>query len=82
MTGLQTGSDIVILNAGTSTEQVNVDSNSGTTYAYSYSDSGQSVDIGVFKSGYIPFYIRNYTLPATNSSLPINQIADRNYKNL
>lgn len=82
LTGLQTGSDIVILNAGTSTEQVNVDSNSGTTYAYSYSDSGQSVDIGVFKSGYIPFYIRNYTLPATNSSLPINQIADRNYKNL
>jgi|SRR3972149_7158303 len=79
LTGLVTLSDIVILNAGTSTERVNVNENSGTTYGYGYTDSGSSVDICVFKAGYIPFFIRAYTLPTSNSSLPINQVVDRNY---
>ena len=78
LTGLVSGSDIVILNAGTSTERINIDSNSGTTYSYGFSIGG-NVDICVYKAGYIPFTIRNYTLPASNSSLPVNQILDRNY---
>lgn len=78
LTGLQSGSDIVILNAGTSNERANVDSNSGTTYNYVYETTG-NVDIGVFKAGYIPFYIRNYALQSTNAILPIAQVADRNY---
>lgn len=79
LTGLKTGSDIVVLAAGTSTERLNIDANAGTTYAYNYSDSGTSVDIGVFKAGYIPFYVRSFTLPASSSSLPIAQATDRNY---
>lgn len=79
LTGLVNGSDIVILAAGTSTERVNVNENSGTTYGHGYTDSGTSVDIGIFKIGYVPFYIRSYTLAASNASLPINQILDRNY---
>lgn len=78
LTGLVSGSDIVVLAAGTETERVNVDANAGTTYSYVYS-AVEAVDIGVFKAGYVPFYIRNYTLSASDSSLPVAQVADRNY---
>jgi hypothetical protein len=80
LTGLQPGSDIVILDAGTETERVNVDANSGTTYSFVYSTTG-NVDIGVFKTGYVPFYIRSYPLTTQAASLPVAQIADRNYSN-
>ena len=78
LTGLQTGSDIVILAAGTTTELLNIDANNGATYAYMYSATS-NVDIGVFKAGYVPFYIRNFSLAATDASLPVAQTADRNY---
>lgn len=80
LTGLQPGSDIVILQAGTETELVNVDANTATTYVYDY-DAPTTVDIGVFKVGYVPFYVRGYTLASTNATLPIAQVADRNYSN-
>lgn len=80
LTGLQSGSDIVVLDAGTETERVNVNSNSGTTYSFVYSTTG-NVDIGVFKTGYVPFYIRSYPLTTLAASLPVAQIADRNYSN-
>jgi hypothetical protein len=80
LTGLKTGSDIVILTAGTETELVNVDQNSGTTYAYGYTYTPSTyIDVGVFKAGYVPFYVRSYLLASTNASLPIAQVADRNY---
>lgn len=78
LTGLITGSDIVILSAGTETELVNVDANGGTTYNFIY-ETPEAVDIGVFKAGYIPFYIRNYSLSSSNASVIIAQVADRNY---
>lgn len=78
LTGLQTGSDIVVLQAGTETERVNVDANAGTTYNYVY-ETPEDIDIGVFKIGYVPFYIRNYTLSASDGTVPIAQVADRNY---
>jgi hypothetical protein len=78
LTGLITGSDIVILAAGTSTEKLNVDSNTGSTYNYVY-ETASTVDIGVFKAGYVPFYIRSYPLATTDATLPIAQFPDRNY---
>lgn len=78
LTGLVTGSDIVVTVAGTETERVNVDANSGTTYNYVY-ETPEAVDIGVFLAGYVPFYIRNYSLASSDGSLPVAQIADRNY---
>ena len=80
LTGLVAGSDIVVLAAGTETERVNVDANAGASYGYVYS-SQESVDIGVFKVGYVPAYIRNYALSASDASLPVAQVADRNYSN-
>lgn len=75
---LISGSDIVILNAGTEVERVNVDANPTTSYNYIYETTG-AVDIKVYKRGYIPFSILNYSLSSTNASLPIAQVVDRNY---
>jgi hypothetical protein len=81
LTGLVTGSDITILSAGTTTELANVQENAGATYNYNYpgGDVGNSVDVGVFKAGYIPFYTRGYTLAAADASLPVAQVVDRAY---
>jgi len=78
LTGLVSGSDIVVLAAGTETERVNVDANSGSTYEYVY-ETPENVDIVVHKNGYIYQAVRNYPLGSTDASLPIVQVADRNY---
>lgn len=78
LTGLVVGSDIVILDAGTSTIRVQVDAHGTSSYVYSFSTGG-NVDIGVIKQGYIVLYVRNYPLPAANASLPISQVLDRNF---
>jgi hypothetical protein len=76
LTGLQTGSDVVIYAAGTETVRSSADSVNSFTYTY---ETPESVDIGVFKAGYIPFYIRNYALSSSNASLPVAQVVDRAY---
>lgn len=80
LTGLVTGSDIVILTADTTTERVNVDANSGTTYAFVYTFAASDyVDICVYKAGYVPYVVRDFLLANSNASLPIAQVIDRNY---
>lgn len=78
LTGLQTGSDVVVLQAGTSTILTQQDSILTNDFTYVY-ETIQNVDIGIIKPGYIPLYIRNYPLSSSNSSLPISQTFDRNY---
>lgn len=78
LTGLQSDSDVVILQAGTSNILTSVDSYVGTTWAYVY-ETVQNVDIGIIKPGYVPLYIRNYALGTSNASLPVAQTIDRNY---
>lgn len=80
LTGLVSGSDIVILDAGTTDERANVDANAGTTYGFNYAYSASDyVDVCVYKAGYVPYVVRNYLLANSDSSLPIAQVADRNY---
>jgi hypothetical protein len=74
--GLKPGSDVVIYPAGTTTIRDSVDSVNSYTYVY---ETPESIDIGVFKSGYIPYYIRNLVLTTSNSSIPVAQVIDRNY---
>ena len=84
LVGLVPGSDIVVLNAGTTTQRENIDANPGASYAYSFGYMGSGselVDIGVFKTGHVPFYVRNYSLGASNATLPIAQTPDRAYLN-
>lgn len=78
LTGLQPGSDVVVLQAGTNVILDSVDANGTSSWAYSYTTQ-QNVDIGIIKPGYVPLYIRNYALGSTAASLPIAQAVDRNY---
>ena len=78
LSGLVSGSDVVILKAGTTTELANADAVGSTTYAYTY-EVPEVVDVAVYKRGYIPFAIRNYSLGSTSAGLLIAQVVDRNY---
>ena len=79
LTGLVTGSDIVVRAAGSSTILASVDSNAGTTWGYTY-ETPVAVDIDVIKPSYVPLpLVRNFTPSTTNASLPVAQQLDRNY---
>jgi hypothetical protein len=78
LNGLQPSSDIVVLQAGTGTIRQSVDQNPTSSFGYTY-ETSEAIDIGVHNPGYVPLYIRNFTLPNGNSSLPIAQVADRNF---
>ena len=78
LTGLVAGSDVTILAAGTETVRATQEENAGTTYAYTY-ETPESVDIAVYNPGYMPFFIRGYSLGSSNASLPCAQVADVSY---
>lgn len=78
LTGLPTGCDVVILTAGTSTILDQADANPGTSYAWTYSGT-PTVDIGLIKPGFVPYYIRGLALGLTSSSIPVSLTPDRNY---
>ena len=80
ITGLEDLTDVVILQPGTSNEYLNVDQNVGDTFTWLY-DAGDvsSVDIGLFKQGFVPYFIRNLNLTDKGASIPVKQIPDRNY---
>ncbi len=77
-TGIPTGTDVVILTAGTTTILAQQDANPTTTYAFTYSGA-QSVDVGFLKPGYVPFYLRALALGTTDGSVPVALTPDRNY---
>jgi hypothetical protein len=80
--GLISGSDIVILEAGTDTELLNVDANAGSTYSWAYDpDITASIDICIYKAGYIPYIIRNYSPGDSGGSIIVAQSIDRAYLN-
>lgn len=77
-TGFPTGTDVVILTAGTSTILAQVDQNATTSYAYSYQGT-PTVDVGFIKPGYKVRYIRALTLSSSDASIPVSLEIDRNY---
>lgn len=79
ITGLPTGCDVVVLTAGTETILDQRDSLAGTSYSYTYFGT-QTVDIGLIKPGYVPYYIRGLALGAGDSSIPVSLMLDRNYQ--
>jgi hypothetical protein len=78
ISGIKPGSDVIVYQAGTTNVLDTGDSVGASSYTYSYSTL-QNVDIGVFLSGYVPYYIRGYLLTSTPATLPVAQLADRNY---
>lgn len=81
LTNISTGSDVVITPEDSSTVLSREDHVLSSTYTFKYNLT-EPVDIGIFKSGFIPYKIKGYDLPNTNSSLIINQTPDRNYSNV
>lgn len=77
-TGLPTGTDVVVLSAGTSTILAQQDENPTSSYGYTYSGA-QNIDIGFLKPGYVPQYIRNLALAANDSTIPVSLVIDRAY---
>jgi hypothetical protein len=77
LTGLVTGSDVVVRTAGTTTVLASVDAG-GTSFVYTYSGA-QTVDVFVHKAGYVPYSIRNLSLTTSDSSIPVAQVVDRAY---
>ncbi len=78
LNGLQAGSDVVILAAGTQTVLAAADQILGTSYVFEY-QAVQAVDIGIIKQGYVTQYIYGYNLQAVDAAIPIQQLVDRNY---
>jgi len=72
------GSDVVIYDSSTDAILDSVDSNSTTSWDYVY-ETTTNVDIGIFKAGYIPLYIRNYPLSSSDATLPVSLVVDRAY---
>lgn len=77
-TGLPTGADIVVLQAGTSTILTATDAHPGTSWSWVYAGA-QTVDVGFLKPGYVPFYIRGLALGTTDTTIPVALTPDRNY---
>jgi len=76
-----TGSDVIVYEAGTATVLQATQNISGTSdqYIYGGGDIGSFIDVGVFKAGYTPLYVRDYELGDANATLPVSQQVDRFY---
>jgi hypothetical protein len=79
LTGLITGSDVTVTTSTTNTVVGSIDQSTPTSWGYVYSGA-QTVDIKVIKAGYVPYMIYGLSLTTTDSSLPVSQVADRNYQ--
>lgn len=81
LTGLIANSDVNIIQSGSITQLIEVDQNPTSTYTWTYDSTyiGTSVDIGIMITGYVPYYIRGYTLGSTDAVLPVAQVIDRNF---
>lgn len=85
LTGLISTSEVRIYNrngAGDSQTELTGVESSGTTFAYNYSYVPSTlVNIVVFHASYQYYALNGYTLGASDASLPIQQITDRQYLN-
>ena len=85
LTGMKDNTEVRVYSAGTTTELDGIENaTSGTTDNRSFTFSlagGTNVDIRVFAIGYLPADLLNYTIPTSDTSVPIQQITDRWYTN-
>jgi hypothetical protein len=79
LTGLQTGSEVRVYDQGTGDAIDGVESSS-TSFAFS-DTAANVVDIRIFHLSYLPADIEGFTIPASNTSIPVQQVFDRNYNN-
>ena len=78
ITDLPPGCDAVVLTAGTSTVLAQADELPDATFVFEYTGA-PVVDIGIFKPGYKPRYLRNLQLATSDSAIPVSLEIDRSY---
>jgi hypothetical protein len=79
LTGLVTGTEIRVYDSGDDSVIDGIES-SGTSWAFSDAASNV-VYMRIFHVNYLPADIEDYTIPASATSIPIQQIFDRNFDN-
>jgi len=81
LTGLVSGSEVRIYEAGTTTEVAGVE-DSGISFSYDYNFvEGTYVDIVIHHVDYVYQRIETFLLPGSTSSIPVQQQYDRWYSN-
>ena len=80
LTNLVSPTEVRVYDDGTTTELHGEENVTGGSFAFSQGAS-DVVDIRIFAVPYLPADIIGYTIPATDTSIPIQQIFDRNYGN-
>ena len=86
LTGLKDNTEVRVYNAGTQSELAGIESATGgggidlREFAFSLG-AALSVDIVIHNIDYQYLRIDGYTIPGSNSSVPIQQRFDRNYNN-
>ena len=78
-------SEVRIYTAGTTTELdgsdgIAVTGDGTVSFTFSFQQGDPPVDIRIFNVSYQPVNLLNFTLPASNTTIPIQQIFDRNYE--
>ena len=76
--GLPIGTDIFILEAGTTNILEQVDQHQASLFSWDYQGT-PTVDVGFIRPGYVPYYIRNLALTTDNTTIPVSLVHDRNY---
>lgn len=80
LTGLVNPTEVRVYEQGTSTEVAGQEDI--TTGSFQFSDSASDVvDIRIFATEYEPADILGFTVPASDTSIPVQQRFDRNYRN-
>jgi hypothetical protein len=80
LTGLQNPTEVRVYAFGTTTELTGQEDVTTGSYAITLG-AGVAVDIRVFSKSYLPADILNFTMPTTDTSLPVSQVFDRTYTN-
>lgn len=84
LTGMEQYSEVTYVRVSDSQVLFNVgdvDETGETEFSYGADKVGTVVDILIFHVEYLPVVIADYTLPATDVSIPISQVFDRVYEN-
>jgi hypothetical protein len=79
-TSLVTGTEIRVYTAGTLTEIAGQENIVSGSFQFS-TGAGSFVDIRIFAVDYLPVDFFSFEIPTTSTSLPLQQIFDRNYNN-
>jgi hypothetical protein len=81
LTGLKNPTEVRVFNAGTTTERSGTGAENVTSGSHAFGlPSGTAVDISILSLGYQNLRILNYST-ASNATLPVSQVIDRQYLN-